>query len=257
MLVHLTYTHQKGASVTSRHFPKSLSEPKFTMAEEEQKQHQQQQTEEVGGEESEEEEEDSHPPPSKVARVSSAAADPSASTGAMAAYAALAPVVLGLGLGGAAEPSSAAKPSFTFMQRQELHHHLRIFDYIVRRAPVPLDLVLPIWRSVAASFGPHHYPSFVGLGNLCYDFRNSMEPEPGRCRRTDGKKWRCSREVIPKEKYCERHMHRGRVRSRKPVEAATDAATVTVSPATGANAVPIGSSHTNASAADPPATSVS
>lgn len=36
-----------------------------------------------------------------------------------------------------------------------------------------------------------------------------MEPEPGRCRRTDGKKWRCSRDVVPDQKYCLRHMHRG------------------------------------------------
>nr|CAD1831199.1 unnamed protein product [Ananas comosus var. bracteatus] len=58
----------------------------------------------------------------------------------------------------------------------------------------------------------------MGLGSLCYDYRNSMEPEPGRCRRTDGKKWRCSRDVVAGQKYCERHMHRGRNRSRKPVE---------------------------------------
>ncbi|MQM01922.1 hypothetical protein Taro_034681 [Colocasia esculenta] len=42
--------------------------------------------------------------------------------------------------------------------------------------------------------------------------------EPGRCRRTDGKKWRCSRDVAPGQKYCERHVHRARPRSRKPVE---------------------------------------
>lgn len=46
----------------------------------------------------------------------------------------------------------------------------------------------------------------------------SMDPEPGRCRRTDGKKWRCSRDVVGGHKYCERHIHRGRNRSRKPVE---------------------------------------
>lgn len=46
----------------------------------------------------------------------------------------------------------------------------------------------------------------------------SSDPEPGRCRRTDGKKWRCSRDVAPNHKYCERHMHRGRPRSRKLVE---------------------------------------
>lgn len=45
-----------------------------------------------------------------------------------------------------------------------------------------------------------------------------MDPEPGRCRRTDGKKWRCSRDAVPDQKYCERHINRGRHRSRKPVE---------------------------------------
>lgn len=48
-----------------------------------------------------------------------------------------------------------------------------------------------------------------------------MDPEPGRCRRTDGKKWRCSRDVVAGHKYCERHMHRGRNRSRKHVEIPT------------------------------------
>lgn len=53
--------------------------------------------------------------------------------------------------------------------------------------------------------------------------RAAMDPEPGRCRRTDGKKWRCSRDVVTGQKYCERHMHRGRNRSRKPVEIPTPA----------------------------------
>ena len=46
-----------------------------------------------------------------------------------------------------------------------------------------------------------------------------MDLEPRRCRRIDGKKWRCSKDVVPDQKYCERHMHRGRQRSRKPMEA--------------------------------------
>ena len=50
------------------------------------------------------------------------------------------------------------------------------------------------------------------------DGRKPVDPEPGRCRRTDGKKWRCSKEAYPDSKYCERHMHRGKSRSRKPVE---------------------------------------
>ncbi|RWV93656.1 hypothetical protein GW17_00043874 [Ensete ventricosum] len=45
--------------------------------------------------------------------------------------------------------------------------------------------------------------------------------EPGRCRRTDGKKWRCSREAVADQKYCERHINRGRHRSRKHVEGCT------------------------------------
>jgi WRC len=52
----------------------------------------------------------------------------------------------------------------------------------------------------------------MGLATLCLDFGKSPEPEPGRCRRTDGKKWRCWRNVIPDQKYCERHLHRGRKR---------------------------------------------
>lgn len=51
------------------------------------------------------------------------------------------------------------------------------------------------------------------------EYRNGMDPEPGRCRRTDGKKWRCSKEAVAESKYCEKHMHRGRQRSRKLVEA--------------------------------------
>lgn len=54
--------------------------------------------------------------------------------------------------------------------------------------------------------------------NQLYGYGRKLDLEPGRCRRTDGKKWRCSKEAYPDSKYCERHMHRGRNRSRKPVE---------------------------------------
>ncbi|KAI7737906.1 hypothetical protein M8C21_032170 [Ambrosia artemisiifolia] len=30
-----------------------------------------------------------------------------------------------------------------------------------------------------------------------------------RCRRTDGKKWRCKKDVLPGLKYCVKHLHRG------------------------------------------------
>ena len=57
--------------------------------------------------------------------------------------------------------------------------------------------------------------------SYCSFYGKKVDPEPGRCRRTDGKKWRCSKEAYPDSKYCERHMHRGRNRSRKPVESQT------------------------------------
>ncbi|KAF8412355.1 hypothetical protein HHK36_000318 [Tetracentron sinense] len=60
--------------------------------------------------------------------------------------------------------------------------------------------------------------SVLGCRNLCFDFIDSMEPEASRCRRTDGRKWQCNRDVVPDQKYCERHVHRGRQSSRKHVE---------------------------------------
>ncbi|KZV43121.1 growth-regulating factor 4 [Dorcoceras hygrometricum] len=67
----------------------------------------------------------------------------------------------------------------------------------------------------------HDWDLAVAGGDGLYSARYSKkgDPEPGRCKRTDGKKWRCSRDVAPQQKYCERHLHRGRPRSRKPVEA--------------------------------------
>jgi len=67
----------------------------------------------------------------------------------------------------------------------------------------------------------------VGWGCFEMGFGRKVDPEPGRCRRTDGKKWRCSKEAYPDSKYCERHMHRGRNRSRKPVELVVSSSTTT------------------------------
>lgn len=57
-----------------------------------------------------------------------------------------------------------------------------------------------------------------GLSSKKSDHSSVMDSEPGRCKRTDGRKWRCSKNVVPLQKYCERHMHRGRQGSRKHVE---------------------------------------
>ncbi|CAN6198941.1 unnamed protein product [Urochloa humidicola] len=107
-----------------------------------------------------------------------------------------------------------AGSAFTAMQLQELEQQSRVYQYMAARVPVPTHLVFPIWKSVtgASSEGAQKYPTLMGLATLCLDFGKNPEPEPGRCRRTDGKKWRCWRSTIPNEKYCERHMHRGRKR---------------------------------------------
>ncbi|CAL0320266.1 unnamed protein product [Lupinus luteus] len=86
--------------------------------------------------------------------------------------------------------SSSIRYPFTPSQWQELEHQALIYKYM-------------------ASAGWNYMQ--MGLGR-------KIDPEPGRCRRTDGKKWRCSKEAYPDSKYCERHMHRGKNRSRKPVE---------------------------------------
>ncbi|KAJ7982483.1 Retinoblastoma-binding protein 5 [Quillaja saponaria] len=40
--------------------------------------------------------------------------------------------------------------------------------------------------------------------------RNTGDPEPGRCRRTDGRKWRCSHNALPNQRHCERHLPKPR-----------------------------------------------
>ncbi|KAL3844425.1 hypothetical protein ACJIZ3_001828 [Penstemon smallii] len=125
-------------------------------------------------------------------------------------------VAVGVALGGGGEVGYGFyRAPFTAVQWQELEHQAMIYKYLVAGMPVPPDLVMPIRRSfeaLTARFFQH--PS---LGYSSY-YGKKFDPEPGRCRRTDGKKWRCSKDAHPDSKYCERHMHRGRNRSRKPVE---------------------------------------
>jgi hypothetical protein len=86
---------------------------------------------------------------------------------------------------------------------------------------------------------------FHAVGWGCYGMgfgrKADEDPEPGRCRRTDGKKWRCSKEAYPDSKYCEKHMHRGKNRSRKPVEMSL-ATPAPYSVTTAASATPAASS---------------
>ncbi len=84
----------------------------------------------------------------------------------------------------------------------------------------------------------------VGYGPY---FGKKLDPEPGRCRRTDGKKWRCSKEAAPDSKYCERHMHRGRNRSRKPVETQLVAQSQPPSSVVGSAAAPLAAASNGSS----------
>ncbi|XP_062227884.1 growth-regulating factor 5-like isoform X2 [Phragmites australis] len=135
-----------------------------------------------------------------------------------------------LGMGGYPHHHQQRGPAaFTAAQWAELEQQALIYKYLMAGVPVPPDLLLPIRPHSAATFSfaspaaspfyphHHHHPS---LSYYAY-YGKKLDPEPWRCRRTDGKKWRCSKEAHPDSKYCERHMHRGRNRSRKPVESKT------------------------------------
>ncbi|XP_019443751.1 PREDICTED: growth-regulating factor 9-like isoform X2 [Lupinus angustifolius] len=90
-----------------------------------------------------------------------------------------------------------------------------------------------------------------GYRSQSFDFGGMMDPEPYRCRRTDGKKWRCSRNVVPNQKYCERHMHRGCNRSRKHVEASQVNSQLTTKPSSGKIQTKITSSNIESSISNP------
>ncbi|KAF5461958.1 hypothetical protein F2P56_018014 [Juglans regia] len=150
---------------------------------------------------------------------------------------------------------AGARGPFTPSQWMELEHQALIYKYITANMPVPSNLLIPIRKSldsVAFSTFPGGLlrPSALGWGSFHLGFSNNTDPEPGRCRRTDGKKWRCSRDAVVDQKYCERHMNRGRHRSRKPVEGQTGHAitgTTSSTSSTNSKLMPIASS-TSASA---------
>ncbi|XP_076918798.1 growth-regulating factor 3-like isoform X2 [Bidens hawaiensis] len=127
--------------------------------------------------------------------------------------------------------SSSSRFPFTSSQWQELEHQALVYKYMISGMPIPPDLLFSIQRSLDSStrlIMHHHSPSLpIGREYFQMGFGRKIDPEPGRCRRTDGKKWRCSKGVYPDSKYCERHMHRGRNRSRKPVEPTTSSTPLT------------------------------
>ncbi|CAL9121650.1 unnamed protein product [Musa textilis] len=119
---------------------------------------------------------------------------------------------------------------FTPTQWLELERQALIYKYIVANVAIPPSLFIP-FRTSLSTFGFSSLPdgsfgsSTFGWGLYHQGYSGNDDPEPGRCRRTDGKKWRCSREAVADQKYCERHINRGRHRSRKHVEGRTSHAT--------------------------------
>ncbi|KAK9081505.1 hypothetical protein Syun_030829 [Stephania yunnanensis] len=113
---------------------------------------------------------------------------------------------------------------FTPSQWEELEQQVLIFKYMVFGVPLPPHLIFHINNNYMDSspcsssrmFFPHQ-PMRWGWFEMGFGGETGADPEPGRCRRTDGKKWRCSKEACLDSKYCEKHMHRGRNRSRKHV----------------------------------------
>ncbi|CAI9771342.1 unnamed protein product [Fraxinus pennsylvanica] len=111
--------------------------------------------------------------------------------------------------------------SITPSQWIELEHQALIYKYIAANVPIPSYLLNPIRKalqSAVCSTFPGLRPNTLGWGGTFHLGFSNTDPEPGRCRRTDGKKWRCAKDAVADQKYCERHMNRGRHRSRKPVE---------------------------------------
>ncbi|KAK8544293.1 hypothetical protein V6N13_034655 [Hibiscus sabdariffa] len=112
---------------------------------------------------------------------------------------------------------SGVEGPFTLSQWNELKHQALIFKYITSNVLVPSNLLTPLKKSLY----PYGYLP-LGWGSFHLRYTSKTDHEPGRCRRTDGKKWRCSWDVVADQKYCERHINRGRRRSRKPVKGQTD-----------------------------------
>ncbi|KAL8145346.1 growth-regulating factor 2-like isoform X2 [Apium graveolens] len=118
--------------------------------------------------------------------------------------------------------STGVKGPFTPSQWMELEHQALIYKYITANYPVPSNLLNPIKKAQESA----RFSSFSGAnprpsewGTFHLGFPNNTDPELGRCRRTDGKKWRCSKEALADRKYCDKHTKRSR--SRKPVEGQT------------------------------------
>lgn len=140
--------------------------------------------------------------------------------------------------------------AFTPGQLRELQHQALVLKYIMNGVNVPQELVTPIRASLSGLSPAAAHLANLPWGGYRLGFGANADPEPGRCRRTDGKKWRCSRDVVPEQKYCERHIHRGRHRARKPTDSQQTGTSPGVS-ATSASSASVASSVTLAATRAP------
>ncbi|KAL1829306.1 hypothetical protein ACET3Z_007718 [Daucus carota] len=106
----------------------------------------------------------------------------------------------------------------TASQLEEFKHQALIYNYMVSGVPVPTDLLFALKRKLdfSSTLCLHEQSSAARWEYYHKGLTRKEDLEPGRCKRTDGKKWRCSRDAHRESKYCEKHMHRGRNSSRKP-----------------------------------------
>ncbi|CAA0396324.1 unnamed protein product [Arabidopsis thaliana] len=116
-----------------------------------------------------------------------------------------------------------AGAAFSEAQWHELERQRNIYKYMMASVPVPPELLTPFPKNHQSNTNPDVTVAVATGGSLQLGIassasNNTADLEPWRCKRTDGKKWRCSRNVIPDQKYCERHTHKSRPRSRKHVE---------------------------------------
>ncbi|XP_074268218.1 growth-regulating factor 5-like [Silene latifolia] len=120
---------------------------------------------------------------------------------------------------------------FTANQWQELENQVLTFRYLMSGVPVPPGLMSTVITSSSSSSScsrlfplQQSLPFGLGCFQVGYGYGRKHDPEPGRCKRTDGKKWRCAKEAHPDSKYCERHMNRGKGKSKKQIDASNNTA---------------------------------
>ncbi|GFY90318.1 growth-regulating factor 9 [Actinidia rufa] len=90
--------------------------------------------------------------------------------------------------------------------------------------------------STASGFGFPPDNVFRGCATVgCYS--SSLDYNL-RCRRTDGKKWQCNWDVVPDQKYCQRHLHRGAKKLVVAAQSVTVAAAPPPPPPSGGCLVP-------------------